>query len=193
MLGVGSWLLDVHRDHGECWGEGSVHNQGSSLAPSRFLVHLLQLAPLAVRQQSLPGPFGVAHHQGVEMRRGVLRAQGGVVAASDQDPAPPAKLGRDLIRPRRQRRHECDADDVAIRIEVQRLDVLVHDSHLVFARGESRHYGQRQDAEAEHRPARHFGLVWRHANLLAGRQDQQDLQRCPSRTDGQLFPGNCAG
>jgi hypothetical protein len=61
--------------------------------------------PTGKNSWASPRPPRHPHHQGVEMWRGIFRAQGGVIAAAHHDPAAPTKVGGDLIRPRRERRH----------------------------------------------------------------------------------------
>jgi hypothetical protein len=111
-----------------------------------------------------------------------------VVTAGDHNPVAPAEVGGDLICSGRQRRHEADAHYVAFGVEVERLDVLVHNLHVVFARREGGHRCQGQDAEAEHSPARHLGRLTADANLLTGRQDEEDLHRKRARA-GERLPG----
>jgi hypothetical protein len=82
------------------------------------------------------------------------------------------KLGGDLIRARRQGGHKGNPDNVALGVKIERFDVFIDDANMVLAWGERSNNGQRQDAEAQHGPPRHFGLFERHPNPFTSRQHQ---------------------
>ena len=97
-------------------------------------VDFLQPAGLDVLQHPGPKPFGVADDDGVEMRGRLLGAERGMKTAGDDNLAPAAEFGGDLVRPGRQGRHKRHADHVAGHVEIERLDVFVAEGHFVFRR-----------------------------------------------------------
>ncbi len=166
----------LHRVRGDvvAAGGGRQFAAGSgSLGKVRLVgstVEAGQPTALDVVEHPRPEPFCIADHDGVEMLGGFLGAEGGVKAAGDHNLAAAAEFVGDFVGPRRQRRHKRDADHVARRVEIQRLDVFVADRHLVVPRRQRGDGRQREYAEPQHLPFRH--AVVGDSQVLGSRQDE---------------------
>lgn len=156
-------------------------------------VEPLQGALLDIRQQALPGAFGIPQHQRVEMRRGVVRTERGMVAACDHHFASLTELPGDFIRPRRQGGHEGDADHVALGVVVERFDIFVDNSHLVRRRGQRGNHSQGQHAEAQHGAVGDSGVFARDAHPFPGWDHQQDFEEGLGKRLAGLRSGGCRG
>ena len=75
--------------------------------------------------------FGLADHHGVAMLERFLRHEARMDAAHDHRHTPRAERIRDLVAAIDVTRHRGDADEVGLKVEIDRLDILVGQNHLV--------------------------------------------------------------
>ncbi len=86
-----------------------------------------------------------------------------------------AEGGGDGVGPRGERGHEGYPHQVHLRVEVERLDVLVADRDLVTRRRRRRHRSQGKDAEPERSATKRLGALAADAVWLGGWKDEEDL------------------
>ena len=86
--------------------------------------------------------FDLADHHSVAMLEGFLRHEARMDPAHDHRHTPRAVGVRDLIAPIDVTRHRRDADKIGLKVEIDRLDVLVGQNHLVAISRHRRSHGQ---------------------------------------------------
>jgi len=89
----------------------------------------------------------------------------------DGDSAPTPKFIGDLVSTRRQGGHESDADHIRRLVEVQRLDVLIDDPHLVLRRSEGGDGRQRQERKTQQLAPGHSGMIGGDTQMLGRGKD----------------------
>ena len=136
-------------------------------------VNLAQPSRFNVVQHLRPRALGIANNDRIEVLGCVTGTERRMIAAGHHDLAAGFEFGRNLVGPRRKRRHERYADNVYFRIEIESFDILVDNSHCVFGRCQRGDDRQRKHAEPQHRALGNIGVVVRHAHPFAGRKNKQ--------------------
>ena len=95
------------------------------------LVGAAHLAALQIIKQLVDHEFDLANHHGVAMLERFLRHEARMDAAHDDRHAARPKRIRDLVAAIDVARHCRDADEIGFEVEVDRLNVLISQNHLV--------------------------------------------------------------
>ena len=114
---------------------------GSSTVPG-LLVQRLRDAGLEVLAELRPDVLGLARDHRVGALGVLLRAQRGVAAAGRHEQAATAVVGEQLALALELHAHAADPHQVDIRLQGNRLDILVDDGDLPVRRAQGRERGQ---------------------------------------------------